>query len=33
MVHDFIYLQAVLPQAAEALDSAANALKAALTPG
>jgi acetyl esterase len=31
MVHDFIYLQAVLPQAAEALGSAAAALKAALT--
>jgi acetyl esterase len=32
MVHDFIYLQAVLPQAAEALGSAADAMKAALTP-
>lgn len=31
MVHDFIYLQAVLPQAAEALNTAAKALKAALT--
>jgi acetyl esterase len=31
MVHDFIYLQAVLPQAAEALNAAAKALKAALT--
>lgn len=31
MVHDFIYLQAVLPQAAEALDAAAKALKAALS--
>jgi len=30
MVHDFIYLQAVLPQAAEALNTAAKALKAAL---
>jgi acetyl esterase len=30
MVHDFILLQAVLPQAAEAVKSAANALKAAL---
>jgi acetyl esterase len=30
MVHDFIYLQAVLPQAAEALNAAAKALKAAL---
>lgn len=33
MVHDFIYLQAVLPQAAEALGSAAKAVKAALTAG
>jgi acetyl esterase len=33
MVHDFIYLQAVLPQAAEALGTAAKALKAALTAG
>jgi acetyl esterase len=32
MVHDFIYLQAVLPQAAEALGFAAKALKTALTP-
>jgi len=32
MVHDFIYLQAVLPQAAEALGTAANALKRALMP-
>lgn len=31
MVHDFIYLQAVLPQAAEALNTAAKALKAALS--
>ena len=31
MVHDFIYLQAVLPQAAEALNAAAKALKTALT--
>lgn len=31
MVHDFIYLQAVLPQAATALNGAAQALKAALT--
>lgn len=31
MVHDFIYLQAVLPQAAEALNAASKALKAALT--
>jgi acetyl esterase len=31
MVHDFIYLQAVLPQAAEALNSAAKALKTALS--
>lgn len=31
MVHDFIYLQAVLPQAAEALNTAAAALKAALS--
>lgn len=31
MVHDFICLQAVLPQAAEALGSAAAALKVALT--
>jgi acetyl esterase len=30
MVHDFIYLQAVLPQAAEAIGNAANALKEAL---
>jgi acetyl esterase/lipase len=30
MVHDFIYLQAVLPQAAEALGAAAKALKSAL---
>ncbi|MBV9061698.1 MAG: alpha/beta hydrolase fold domain-containing protein, partial [Alphaproteobacteria bacterium] len=30
MVHDFIYLQAVLPQAAEALGAAANALKQGL---
>lgn len=30
MVHVFIYLQAVLPQAAEALNAAAKALKAAL---
>ena len=30
LVHDFILLQAVLPQAAEAIKSAANALKAAL---
>jgi hypothetical protein len=33
MVHDFIYFQAVLPQAADALNSAANALKAALMSG
>jgi acetyl esterase len=33
MVHDFIYLQAVLPQAAEALRTAAKALKQALMPG
>lgn len=33
MVHDFIYLQAVLPQAAEALCTAAKALRAALTAG
>ena len=33
VVHDFIYLQAVLPQAAEALGAVANALKQALTPG
>jgi len=33
MIHDFVYLQAVLPQAAEALGSAAAALKAALTTG
>ncbi|HEX3944426.1 MAG TPA: alpha/beta hydrolase [Rhizomicrobium sp.] len=33
MVHDFIYFQAVLPQAADALNSAANALKTALIPG
>lgn len=31
MVHDFIYLQAVLPQAAEALNTAAKALKTALS--
>jgi acetyl esterase len=31
MVHDFIYLQAVLPQAATALNGAAQALKKALT--
>ena len=31
MVHDFIYLQAVLPQASEALNAAATALKGALT--
>jgi acetyl esterase/lipase len=31
MVHDFIYLQAVLPQAAEALNIAAKALKGALS--
>ncbi|MBS0272881.1 MAG: alpha/beta hydrolase [Proteobacteria bacterium] len=31
MVHDFIYLQAVLPQAADALNSAAKALKTALS--
>jgi len=30
MVHDFIYLQAVLPQAAEALKAAAQAVKTAL---
>lgn len=30
MVHDFIYLQAVLPQAAEALGAAGSALKTAL---
>lgn len=30
MVHDFIYLQAVLPQAADALGKAANVLKEAL---
>ena len=30
LVHDFILLQAVLPQASEAIKSAANALKAAL---
>lgn len=30
MVHDFIYLQAVLPEAAEALGTAAKALKSAL---
>ena len=30
MVHDFIYLQAVLPQAAEALRAAGSALKTAL---
>jgi acetyl esterase len=30
MVHDFIYLQAVLPQAAEAIGNAANALKEVL---
>jgi acetyl esterase len=33
MVHDFIYLQAVLPQAFEALASAAHALKEALQAG
>ncbi|HWA29996.1 MAG TPA: alpha/beta hydrolase [Rhizomicrobium sp.] len=31
MVHDFIYLQAILPQASEALNAAAAALKGALT--
>jgi len=31
MVHDFIYLQAVLPQATEALNAAAKALKTALS--
>jgi acetyl esterase len=31
MVHDFIYLQSVLPQASEALNAAAKALKAALS--
>jgi acetyl esterase len=31
MVHDFIYLQAVLPQASEALNAAAKALKDALS--
>ena len=30
MVHDFIYMQAVLPQAQEALHAAAAALKAAV---
>jgi acetyl esterase len=30
LVHDFIYLQAVLPQAAEAVKAAAGALKGAL---
>ena len=33
MVHDFIYLQAVLPQAAEALTAAAHSLKEALQAG
>lgn len=33
LVHDFIYFQGVLPQAADALHSAANALKAALIAG
>jgi acetyl esterase len=33
MVHDFIYLQAVLPKAAEALASAARAVKEALQAG
>jgi acetyl esterase len=33
MVHDFIYLQAVLPQAAEALTAAAHALKETLQAG
>jgi len=33
MVHDFIYMQAVLPQAQRALHAAAAALKGALNPG
>lgn len=33
MVHDFIYLQSVLPQAPEAMKAAAAALKAALSAG
>ena len=33
MVHDFIYLQGVLPQAAHALKSAAQAMKTALSAG
>jgi acetyl esterase len=33
MVHDFIYLQAVLPQAADALAKAAQSMKAALSEG
>jgi len=33
LVHDFIYLQAVLPQAPQALKEAAAALKSALTAG
>jgi acetyl esterase/lipase len=33
LVHDFIYMQAVLPQAPEAMKAAAAALKGALKTG